>query len=405
MRIPLDLRTPFWYKHNGDIDRRELMDGSGFSELTNDGRVRLLASHRNWIDGEAVAQLHKTAELPGMLLAVGLPDLHPGRGHPVGAAFVTEGVFYPQLVGNDVGCGMSLWQSDFAYHKFRQDKCVKKLHDLESPWDGDTVGWLDRYGVASTGPEEALGTIGGGNHFAELQTWHEILDEAAFGELGLQKQSLAILVHSGSRGWGELLLRRHVDKYGASGLTDGSDEAIQYLQQHEHARQWAVANRALIAGRMAEQLHCEIKPAIDVCHNSITPIPYAGRPAWLHQKGAAPADMGALVIPGTRGSLSYLALPTGDQQRNAWSLAHGAGRRWNRQSAKARLKDRYRADALIRTELGGAVICEDKELIFEEAPQAYKDIDVVIADMVDAGLIRVVAVLKPLITYKVRRSS
>ncbi len=377
---------------------------SGFSELTDDGKIRLLASSRNWIDGEAVAQLRKTAELPGVCLAVGLPDLHPGPGHPVGAAFVTEGVFYPHLVGNDVGCGMSLWQSDLPYHKFKQDKCVKKLHGLESPWDGDTVAWLNQHGIAATEPDEALGTIGGGNHFAELQAWHEIADPAAFAELGLQKQLVAILVHSGSRGWGERLLRHHIDRYGAAGLTDNSDEATQYLHRHDHARQWAVANRALIARRMAEQIHCEIQPVLDISHNSIAPIPYAGRPAWLHQKGAAPADMGPVVIPGTRGSLSYLVVPTGDQQKNAWSLAHGAGRRWNRQSAKARLKDRYHADALVRTELGGAVICEDKELMFEEAPQAYKDIDIVIADMVDAGLIRVVATLKPLITYKLRQS-
>jgi release factor H-coupled RctB family protein len=381
------------------------MHGPGISELTDDGKVRLLASQRNWIDGEAVAQLRKTAELPGMLLAVGLPDLHPGRGHPVGAAFITEGVFYPQLVGSDVGCGIGLWQTDFAFRKYRQDKCVKALHDLENPWDGDMAEWLNRHGIATQEPEQALGTIGGGNHFAELQAWHEIVDEAAFADLSLEKQRLAILVHSGSRGWGELLLRRHVDEFGAGGLADHSDEAAAYVHRHDHARQWAAANRALIAARMAEQLRCEARLVIDACHNAITPIPYSGRPAWLHQKGAAPADMGPLVIPGTRGSLSYLVLPTGDQQGNAWSLAHGAGRRWNRDSAKARLKARYRADALVRTELGGAVICDDRELIFEEAPQAYKDIDVVIGDMVAAGLIRVVATLKPLITYKVRRSS
>ena len=69
------------------------MEGLGFSALSEDGTVRLLASKKNWIEGEAVSQLKKTAELPGVRLAVGLPDLHPGRGHPVGAAFVTEGVF------------------------------------------------------------------------------------------------------------------------------------------------------------------------------------------------------------------------------------------------------------------------------------------------------------------------
>lgn len=114
------------------------MDRPGFSALSEDGRVRLLASKRNWIEGEAVSQLKKTAELPGVRLAVGLPDLHPGRGHPVGAAFITEGVFYPQLVGNDVGCGMALWQTDLKRQKFKLDRAVKRFEGLESPWEGDT---------------------------------------------------------------------------------------------------------------------------------------------------------------------------------------------------------------------------------------------------------------------------
>ena len=379
------------------------MDSSNFKTLTEDGKVHLLASGKNWIEGEAVSQLKKTASLPGMCLAVGLPDLHPGRGHPVGAAFITEGVFYPQLVGNDVGCGMGLWQTDLKRQKFKLDRSLKRLEGLESSWEGDTAGWLRPYGVEATESDLALGTIGSGNHFAEVQDWHEIRDEAAFDGLALQKQSLAILVHSGSRGLGELLLRHHLDRHGAEGLLADSEEAAAYLKGHERALRWAAANRALIAARMAEQLHGEARPVLDICHNSITAVEYVGRPGWLHRKGAAPTEAPALVIPGTRGSLSYLVVPTGDQRRNAWSLAHGAGRRWNRLSARARLKDRFRADALVRTELGGAVICEDKDLLYEEAPQAYKDIDVVIADMVDAGLIRVVATLKPLITYKVRR--
>jgi release factor H-coupled RctB family protein len=379
------------------------LNSPSLSLLTADGKVRLLASQGNWVETEALDQLRKTAELPGMRVAVGLPDLHPGRGHPVGAAFVTQGVFYPQLVGNDVGCGMGLWQTDLKRQKFKQDKYFKKLHDLESPWDEDTRDWLQQYGVESTEPDGALGTIGGGNHFAEVQEWHEIHDQATFDALDLEKRSIAILVHSGSRGWGEHLLRRHLDQHGAEGLPADSEEAALYRQQHERTRGWAVANRALICWRMAEQLHGGIRAVLDICHNSITPVEYAGQPGWLHRKGAAPADAGPVVIPGTRGSLSYLVMPTGNQQQNAWSLAHGAGRRWNRLSAGARLKDRYRADSLVRTELGSVVICEDKELLYEEAPQAYKNIDLVIEDMVRVGLIRVVATLKPLITYKLRR--
>src|SRR4051794_24968165 len=71
---------------------------------SNHPNTRLIASSKNWIEGEAVRQLNHTAELPGVRLAVGLPDLHPGKGHPVGAAFVTEAMIYPYLVGNDIGC-------------------------------------------------------------------------------------------------------------------------------------------------------------------------------------------------------------------------------------------------------------------------------------------------------------
>ncbi len=380
------------------------MDDAVFSALTDDDNVRLVASPQNWIDSEALQQLRSTAALPGVRLAVGLPDLHPGRGHPVGAALLTDEILYPQLVGNDVGCGMGLWQTDLKVQKFKQDKCFKRLNGLEEPWEGQTVDWLAQYGVESTESDFALGTIGSGNHFAELQAWHEIHDPDTFSNLNLQKQTLTILVHSGSRGLGDLLLHRHLEQFGSVGIRAESEQGITYMQAHERTRQWAVANRALIAHRMAEQIRCDIHAVLDICHNSIVAIPKAGPSAWLHRKGAAPADVGAVIIPGTRGSLSYLAMPIGDQSNNAWSLAHGAGRRWNRRSAQARLKDRYRVESLTKTDIGGRVICEDKDLLYEEAPQAYKDIGIVIQDMVRAGLISVVATLRPVITYKVRKT-
>jgi len=85
------------------------------------------------------------------------------------------------------------------------------------------------------------------------------------------------------------------------------------------------------------------------------------------------------------------------------TLAHGAGRKWKRSEARARLSDRFRAQDLVRTSLGSRVICEDKALLFEEAPQAYKDIDRVVADLVSAEAAHVIATLRPLLTYKTRR--
>ena len=99
--------------------------------------VRLIASQRNWIEGTAVQQLENTASLPGMRLAVGLPDLHPGKGSPIGAAFAVEGYLYPALVGNDIGCGVGLWRTRLSARKLKREAWADRLHNLDSAWDGD----------------------------------------------------------------------------------------------------------------------------------------------------------------------------------------------------------------------------------------------------------------------------
>jgi release factor H-coupled RctB family protein len=101
-----------------------------------------------------------------------------------------------------------------------------------------------------------------------------------------------------------------------------------------------------------------------------------------------------VVIPGSRGTLSYLVIATGDQDQNLATLAHGAGRKWKRYECRGRLEKKYSKESLLRTEFGGYVLCSDKHLLYEEAPQAYKDVDIVVQDLVDAGLVK--------ITYKTR---
>jgi release factor H-coupled RctB family protein len=126
---------------------------------------------------------------------------------------------------------------------------------------------------------------------------------------------------------------------------------------------------------------------------------------WLHRKGAAPADKGVIVVPGSRGDLTYIVEPRLDgADRALHSLAHGAGRKWSRSEARAKLDRKYTIADLQRTKLGSRVICEDRELIYEEAPQAYKAIHQVIHDLQEAGLVDVVATLRPVITYKTRRT-
>jgi release factor H-coupled RctB family protein len=99
----------------------------------------------------------------------------------------------------------------------------------------------------------------------------------------------------------------------------------------------------------------------------------------------------------------YLVKPISDAESHACSLAHGAGRKWARFEARLRMRERFGANQLMQTPLGGRVICEVREQLYEEAPDAYKNIEVVIADLVAAGLVSVIATLRPLLTYKTRK--
>jgi release factor H-coupled RctB family protein len=364
-------------------------------------RVRIIASSQSWVEGEAVRQLEAVARLPGMRLAVGLPDIHPGKGAPVGAALASQGFLYPFLVGNDIGCGMGLWDVELAARKAKPERWAARL-ELDGPWEGNAEAFLAEQGVEPAGFELALGTVGGGNHFAEVQRVDTVHDAEVFASLGLREDRLLLLVHSGSRGLGEATLRAHVDKHGAGGLAEDSDDARRYLKRHDHAVAWGRANRALIAQRMLDGIGSTGRRVLDVCHNSVSPRDVEGCTCWLHRKGAAPSDQGPVVIPGSRGALSYLVLPLGEGSASAHSLAHGAGRKWNRTHARERMRERFSADALTRTSFKSHVICEDRDLLFEEAPPAYKPIDRVVTDLVEAGLVRVVATLAPVLTYKTR---
>ena len=366
-------------------------------------QVHLIASPKSWIEGEAIRQLFATARLENMTLAIGFPDLHPGKGSPVGAAFVSEGTLYPFIVGGDIGCGMGLWKTDLLKRKAKLDRWFELRFDLEHPWEGDVQERLLSSGLDSTRFNSALGTIGGGNHFAELQAIEKVYDTGAFESLELEKDNLCLLVHSGSRGLGESVLREYVEEHGASGVSAESAAAQAYLAGHDHAVHWAEENRALIAKRFLECLGGDGQRVQDGCHNSITSLETENGPVWLHRKGAAPADRGPLVIPGSRGTLSYLVQPQGDIAASAWSLAHGAGRKWARSAARARARERFDVDELVQTPLGGRVVCESRDLLYEEAPAAYKNIEAVIHDLVDDGLVSVIATFRPLLTYKTRK--
>ncbi|MDO6527212.1 RNA ligase RtcB family protein [Motilimonas sp. 1_MG-2023] len=378
--------------------------------------VSLIASKNTWIEGLAIQQLIKTAQLEGMQRVAGMPDLHPGRGYPIGAAFFTSNKIYPALVGNDIGCGMSLWQTSAKVSKVNLDKLAKKFTHVEQPLDDSWQSVIQSRKAAKNitinGYDHALGTIGGGNHFAEFQAIDEIYNQAVLDELGLNKKHLQLLVHSGSRGLGQSILAAHITKYSHDGLSESDADFAKYMQQHDEAVRFAELNRELIAMRFLEAIRANGNCTLDINHNLVSAKNMDGLDGWLHRKGATPSDKGYVVIPGSRGDHSYLVKPLlvnsnedgSNQVENGrislFSLAHGAGRKWQRGECHGRLGHKYKREDLYRTALGSRVVCGNKELLYDEAPQAYKKCETVISDMVEAGLIEVLARLRPVLTFK-----
>ncbi len=167
--------------------------------MSNSEKIAVLTTPGTWIEGESLRQLERVATLSGMKKVVGFPDLHPGKGIPVGAAMLTEGEFYPYLVGSDVGCGIGLFGTGLTSGKAKPEKWFKKLEGLEESWDGDAAKWLEERS-AQPAFLAALGTIGHGNHFAELVRVEGIKEGEIFREMRLEEGALFLIVHSGSRG-------------------------------------------------------------------------------------------------------------------------------------------------------------------------------------------------------------
>jgi release factor H-coupled RctB family protein len=392
---------------------RTVSADEGFSESTvmgnSAGRDESRAAHgsglapihsfyspRSWIEGNAIQQVETLAALPGVKSVAAMPDLHPGKYGPVGCAMLATEV-HPLFVGADIGCGMGLFQLDVPVRKLRADKAAARLRALEGAWDGNAAAALAEAGLSSTAFDVSLGTVGGGNHFCEVQAIEEIADPKAAAAAGLDPALAYVLVHSGSRGLGYALLEKHLAA-GGGPLDPTAEAGAAYLDAHDQAVRWAVINRSVIASRAAEALRAGRRSVTDLGHNLAERRPEG----ILHRKGAAPADRGLVPVPGSRGTLSYLVEPLGAARPETLaSLAHGAGRRYDRSSMHGRVGTRKSELALLtRNPFGGLVVCEDRDLLVEEAPDAYKSIARVIGDLVDLDLARVVAAFRPLVTFK-----
>ncbi|TQF38672.1 peptide chain release factor H [Bradyrhizobium sp. UNPF46] len=359
--------------------------------------IHVFASSKSWIEGNATLQLQHVAGLAGVREVAAMPDLHPGKYGPVGCAVLADRI-YPQLVGSDIGCGMGLFQLDIVARKLRLDQMAERLHALDQPWDGDPASVLAETGLHGSTFDASLGSIGGGNHFCELQAIEDILAPDIAAQAGLDRDYAYVLVHSGSRGLGYAILERVLSQ-GQVTLDPTGDQGAAYLAAHDHAVRWAKLNRRIIAERAAAAARADLRAVNDLPHNMVERRDGA---MVLHRKGAAASDRGLVPVPGSRGTLSYLVEPLAGMRNEALaSLAHGAGRKYDRASMHGRVRVKKSDVArLERNPYGGIVVCGDRGLLAEEAPEAYKSIERVIDDLVEFGLARVVATFRPLVTFK-----
>ena len=406
-----------------------------FDTATLPAHATLIAREDVWIEGDAVAQFARVAALPGCVRAVAMPDLHPGRGIPVGAAFAFENVVHPALIGGDAGCGVRVAVTNVRAGSLDALERRVRLAVDEDPlagvdaeqllaavWHRGPRGLAELDGVdaalarlAEREPDEGLlpsgelqpyaelaggtiGTVGGGNHFMEIAKVGEVRAPMRAEALGLSRDAIVVVAHSGSRGLGGMLARRW-----GNPVLDGV-ERDRYLGELAGACRFARANRFVLAFKLLRALgaarESKLSGGFDLIHNHVREEPLDGRNVWVHRKGAAPAAAGQpTVVLGSRGAPSWVFDGQGDHALLA-SVAHGAGRRMGRSEARAKIKARYQRTELTRTALGGRVVCSDPDLLYEEHPDAYKPIAPIVEVIAAAGLAAPLAALHPIVTVK-----
>ena len=350
------------------------------------------------VAAEAQAQLERLARQPYVVGHVAaMPDLHVASGVAVGSVFATERFVVPSALGGDLGCGVS------AVHFAAQARGLD-LERILDDWSaripvGDAVHRRSQR-LACEAPLSTqalehqrerlaprhLGTLGGGNHFVEL-------DRDSAGELWL-------LVHSGSRGLGAAIGAHHSKAAEATGIGSipgldvESPEGRACLADIAWALTFAADNRkALVAAAtdaIAAQTGVGPGDAIDVHHNFVSHE--AG--LWIHRKGAVSAVAGMRVlIPGSMGTASYVAEGLGEPRSFA-SASHGAGRVMTRKEAHQRISVQRLRQAMRRV-----VHDEQREAsLVEEAPAAYRDIGEVLED--ESDLVKPLLRLEPLVVLK-----
>ncbi len=369
------------------------------------------------IDEASRNQMNNAMRLPVTVAGALMPDAHVGYGLPIGGVLATEGAVIPYAVGVDIACRMRLSIFDVSPIILGQqkDKFEKVLQsqtrfgagvEWKPPMEDavmDDADW-NALGLVRRLKDKAhkqLGTSGSGNHFVEWG-FLELIEPDAQIDLPTGNY-LALLSHSGSRGFGAQIANHystiaknmHPELKSAGGdlshlgwLPLDSAPGQEYWLAMELAGKYAAANHRVIHRNVAKAAGLKPVAVIENHHNFAWKEVLAdGREVIVHRKGATPAGAGVLgVIPGSMGDPGYVVRGRGNAAALN-SASHGAGRQMSRTAAMKSItktmRDQYLRDKGV-TLLGGGL---------DEAPQAYKNINEVIA--AQRELVDILARFKP----------
>lgn len=368
------------------------------------------------LDSDTLAQAKNLANLPFIHSHIAImPDAHVGYGMPIGGVAATNGVVIPNAVGVDIGCGVHAVQTSlrnlekgqlkkllqairrnvplgFKHHKKPQP--VAQMPELAG--DRGTANLAIVCREYENGRLQ-LGTLGGGNHFIEIQQ----------GDDGL----IWLMIHSGSRnigykvaGYYNKLAKSYNTRHGTKVppkwqldyLSVESEAGRNYMAEMNYCVAFAAANRRAMMHSVKQYLH-DIEPSVtfsppfDVAHNYAAAEFHFKKEVIVHRKGATRAEKGGIgIIPGSQGSFSYIVRGLGNRESFS-SCSHGAGRKLGRKQAQRSLDLKKEMQNLEQLGVLHA-IRHAKDL--DEAPGAYKDIAQVMANQRD--LVEIVTTLRPL---------
>ena len=360
------------------------------------------------IEDGAVEQAKNVANLPFTYDHVAImPDAHFGVGVSIGTVFASDSVIIPNAVGVDIGCGMCAARTPYKYIPIEQIKEIMgKIRELIPVGfeHRKEPGALDL--LPKNQPDDPilnaeykssltqLGTLGGGNHFIEIQK-----DSEGY---------IWVMIHSGSRNLGlkvaqyynDIAEKQHHSEVNLAHLDLNTSYADSYIAAMNYCVEFALVNRKLM---MFNAMHAfrEVLGGFDtmdfhnIAHNYAVIEDHFGKSVYVHRKGATSAKQGQIgIIPGSQGTKSYIVCGKGNKD-SFESCSHGAGRTLSRTAARNNLNLEEEIENLNKK---GIVHAIRRKQDLDEAPSAYKDIDVVMRNQID--LVDIVKELTPVAVIK-----